>query len=330
MRSRGEAAPPLECLAACQAVVRDTLARSRQQGTTLSLTLLLRRLGQSLDRLELLILLLDEVHTRSLPGTVDAWARFVAVALRDSVRRDSVRDYLRETTGVLALRVTENASQTGEHYIARDRKELSAMALAALGGGAIIGVLALGKILLHHQGLAPAVQALAYGLNYGLGFVLIYLLGLTVATKQPAMTAATLAAAVDEAHRGGGWQRDRLRAMLGAVARTQSVAILGNVALALPVALLLAWYLGAGGEGSAITREDAAYLLRDLHPLQSPVIAHAAVAGVCLFLAGLTISRVSAASATASPCSAGCACSSPGAAPPGWAARSNGATCCLA
>ncbi|KAF0103684.1 MAG: site-specific recombinase [bacterium] len=287
LRARGDAVPPLEGLAACRRVVRETQERARQQGTTLSLTLLLRRLSQSLDRLELLMLLLDEARARNLPGTVEAWTRFVASALRDSVCRDSVRDYLRETTGVLALRVTENASQTGEHYIARDLRELSAMARAALGGGAIIGVLALGKILLHHQGLAPAVQALAYGLNYGLGFVLIYLLGLTVATKQPAMTAATLAAAVDEAHRGGGWQRDRLRAMLAAVVRTQSVAILGNVALALPVALLLAWYLGAGGEGSAITREDAAYLLRDLHPLQSPVVAHAAVAGVCLFLAGL-------------------------------------------
>lgn len=286
LRRRDDVAPLLGRLTACRDVVLEIEARARRHGTNLTLTLLLRRLAQSLNRLELLIMLLDEAPGRDLPSLADAWGRFFSTALRESLRRDSVRDYLREATGVLSLRVTENASQTGEHYIASGPGELSAMARAALGGGAIIGVLALFKILLHHQNLAPAIQALAYGLNYGLGFVLIYLLGLTVATKQPAMTAATLAAAIGEAHRDG-WRRDRLRAMLAAVARSQSVAILGNVGLALPVAMGLGWYLGAGSEGAAVSRGDAAHLLRDLHPLHSPVIAHAAVAGVCLFLAGL-------------------------------------------
>jgi site-specific recombinase len=55
----------------------------------------------------------------------------------------------------------------------------------------------------------------------------------------------------------------------------------------LPVALLVGWYLGVGPEASSVTRADAEHMLRDLHPLASPAIAHAAVAGVCLFLAGL-------------------------------------------
>jgi site-specific recombinase len=38
-------------------------------------------------------------------------------------------------------------------------------------------------------------------LNYGLGFVLIHILHFTVATKQPAMTAARLAAAIEESDR---------------------------------------------------------------------------------------------------------------------------------
>ena len=37
------------------------------------------------------------------------------------------------------------------------------------------------------------VEAFLFSMIYGLGFVLIYLLGMTVATKQPAMTAQTLA-----------------------------------------------------------------------------------------------------------------------------------------
>lgn len=286
LRLRADPAPLLARLAACRDAVTETQALAREHGTSLALTLLLKRLGQSLDRLELLIRLLDTGHARAHPGMALAWERFIGTTLHESLRPDGVGEYLREATDLMALRVTENASRTGEHYIAGSRPELARMARAALGGGAIIGVLALFKILLHHQELAPAVQALAYGLNYGLGFVLIYLLGLTVATKQPAMTAATLAAAVDEAHRDG-WDSGRLKAMLAAVGRTQSVAILGNVGLALPVALGLGWYLGGGAPGAAVSADDAAHLLHDLHPLASPAIAHAAVAGVCLFLAGL-------------------------------------------
>ena len=39
--------------------------------------------------------------------------------------------------------------------------------------------------------LAPIGYALGYSLIYGLGFVVIYMLHLTIATKQPAMTGLT-------------------------------------------------------------------------------------------------------------------------------------------
>jgi site-specific recombinase len=286
LREHGDIAPVFQVLERCQDEVRDIRARAAGHGTSLALTLLLLRLGQSLERLTLLVGLLDEANGHDRPDLPEAWTRFFSAALGATLRRDSLRDYLRQATGLLSLRVTENAGHAGEHYIASGPGELSAMARSALGGGAIIGVLALFKVMLHHEELAPAIQALAYGLNYGLGFVLIHLLGFTVATKQPAMTAATLAAAVEEAHRGG-WHPQRLWAMFASVGRTQSVAILGNVGLALPVALLVGWYLGVGPEASSVTRADAEHMLRDLHPLASPAIAHAAVAGVCLFLAGL-------------------------------------------
>ena len=277
----GKAGPVLQALDQCRQLVEQVRTEAAKRGTSLHLTLLLQRLEQSLNRLELLVGLLDEARGHDRPELPEAWTRFISTALLGCLRRDSLRDYLKQATGLLALRVTENASRTGEHYIAGDKQELSVMAKAALGGGAIIGVLALFKLILHHQHLAPAIEALAFGLNYGLGFVLIHLLGFTVATKQPAMTAATLAAAVDEAHRDG-WHPDRLWTMFRSVGRTQTVAILGNVALALPVALLLGWLMG----GPAAPQE-AARMLKDLHPLASPAIFHAAIAGVCLFLAGL-------------------------------------------
>lgn len=71
------------------------------------------------------------------------------------------------------------------------------MLTAGAGGGLVIAALAFIKIQVVSLGLAPGYQAFRVSLNYGIGFVLIHLLHFTVATKQPAMTAALLAAAID-------------------------------------------------------------------------------------------------------------------------------------
>ena len=69
---------------------------------------------------------------------------------------------------------------------------------AAAGAGAIIAVMATLKTLAARVTLAPLMQAFVYSMNYSLGFVLIHILHFTVATKQPAMTAAALAATVQQ------------------------------------------------------------------------------------------------------------------------------------
>ena len=97
----------------------------------------------------------------------------------------------------LARRITEHASRSGEHYVTASRAEYSAMFRAAAGAGLIVGVMALLKILAATLGLPGFWQAVAFSLIYGLGFVVVHILHLTIATKQPAMTAATIAAALD-------------------------------------------------------------------------------------------------------------------------------------
>jgi site-specific recombinase len=126
----------------------------------------------------------------------------------------------------------------------------------------------------------------AYSLNYGLGFVLIHVLHFTIATKQPAMTAATLAASLD----GRESREARLDALAGLaaeVSRSQWVSIAGNVVVtmitAFAIALTASQFLGLQSAGP----EKAAHLLHDLHPWQSLALLHAAIAGVYLFLSGL-------------------------------------------
>jgi site-specific recombinase len=65
------------------------------------------------------------------------------------------------------------------------------------------------------------------------------------------------------------------------------VAIFGNVVLAIPVAMLIAWGIFHFSGQHFVMPEKALHLLADIDPLKSGALFYAAVAGVCLFLSGL-------------------------------------------
>jgi site-specific recombinase len=125
-----------------------------------------------------------------------------------------------------------------------------------------------------------------HSLNYSLGFVLIHLLNFTLATKQPAMTAATIAGSIDAS---GGKSRDlhRLADLVAATIRSQFAAIAGNVAVAIPtaaaIALVCQWITGH----HAFDLEKAQHTLHGLSPTASLAILYAAITGGLLFFAGL-------------------------------------------
>jgi site-specific recombinase len=270
---------------------REVLTRVRRaalsRGASLSLTYLLVRLWQSLRRIEALAAVLGaRFRPDAGPAAAVQWADLMRAAFRAELERGSVRGHFRRLVGMLALRVTDNAAQTGEHYVAETRGQYAAMWRSAMGAGLIIGVMALDKILAASLGWAPLNQAFVYSMNYALGFVLIYLLHFTVATKQPAMTAQTIAATVSQIDPARG-DLARIVDLVAAVARTQLAAILGNVMLALPTAIAIGWALSASRGAPFIAAGKAQHLLHELDPLRSLALPHAAVAGVWLFVSGL-------------------------------------------
>lgn len=271
---------------------REVIARARRnaasEGTSLSLTYLLVRTEQCLKRLMQLANVLSTHGNQpdERLAMVDRWARLTHDLVQGENRRHSVREPFSRLTGLLALRVTENAKRTGEHYIAADRTEYAAMWRSAAGGGFIVAFMALIKLLLGKFIFAPLVYVVMYSLNYSLGFVLIHILHFTLATKQPAMTAATIAESIDKSE---GKARDlhRLADLVVATLRSQFAAIVGNIAITIPTAIVIAlayqWIIGQ----PAMDLAKAQHTLHDLSPIASLAIPHAALTGVLLFLAGL-------------------------------------------
>ncbi len=276
----------------CTEVLQRIRRRSAKLGTSLRLTFTLERLHQHLDRIHELLNLLDtlrivedtctEEDTRAIfPKAVPFFKSLVYA----ECRKTNIVDYWRQNVELLALRMTENASRTGEHYITETVKEYAAMWWSAALGGMIIAFMSANKIFMSSQNMAPMVEGLCFCLNYGIGFVLIHVLGGTVATKQPAMTANAIAASIGEA---SGKTRDleNLAVMIACTVRSQMAAILGNVGVAIPVAILLGLAITHLTGNPFVTPEKANHLLAEVDPLSGAPL-YAAIAGVWLFLAGL-------------------------------------------
>ena len=278
-----DAAQALVMIEQCRDVVFKIRRATKRIGVSLSLTYLLSLLEQCLDRIELLHNLIvdeDKIRYESLG--------LLMVDITTAIYSErSVRSLLATNSELIALQVTENASKTGEHYVSTDKQGFWSMYKSAAGAGVIIATMATLKILSARMVLAPMMQAFIFSMYYSLGFMLIHVLHFTVATKQPAMTAAALAATVQ--HRKGSKtaQIAELAALIINIIRTQFIAILGNISIAIPTAAVITLLWQYGMDEPLLNHARATKTLHSLNPFTSLAIPHAAIAGVCLFFSGL-------------------------------------------
>lgn len=278
-----DASQALVMLEQCHDVVAKIRRSTKRIGVSVSLTYMLALLEQCLERIEILLnMVLDDDDLR-----YQSIGLFIADITEAIYSERSVRALLTTNSELLALQVTENASKTGEHYVSTDKQGFLAMYKSAAGAGIIIAFMASLKVLIARVTMAPLMQAFSYSMNYSLGFMLIHVLHFTVATKQPAMTAAALASTVQQRKGSKTAQIAELAALIVNIIRTQFVAILGNISIAIPVAALIALMWEFALHEPLMTHAKAAKTLYDLNPFTSLAIPHAAVAGVCLFLSGL-------------------------------------------
>lgn len=257
--------------------------RAVSKGTSIALTHLLERLDQTLERIaELLDILTATDAARFGERTVNL---FVTMSVAANTQHQ-VKPLWQSNIRLLARSVAENKSDHGEHYITRDRSGYMAMLRSAGGAGVIITALALLKFQIESLALAPLVTALLVSLNYGLGFVLVHLLHFTIATKQPAMTAAALASGIEKGELGRANQR-KLADLLIDVIRSQFAAVTGNVVVAIVVALAISAIATHGFGAPLLDAQAVAYQYESVNPFSSLALLYAVIAGVWLFFSGL-------------------------------------------
>ena len=204
--------------------------------------------------------------------------------------KNNIRELFAESTGLLSHLITNHTAETGVHYIASTTKDYIKMFWKAAGGGVIVGALVVIKTFFSYLGNSDFSHAVLYSLNYAFGFIAIYLLHFTLATKQPAMTAATMAKVLSEEKNTQKNYRDFAH-LVAKLFRTQFIAFVGNVLLAFPVAMGIIYTLELIYHKN-FAQQRAPKLLYDLNPFESNAILHACVAGFYLFISGIIAGNV--------------------------------------
>ncbi|MBT2336499.1 site-specific recombinase [Variovorax paradoxus] len=265
-------------LDACRASASSVYAHLEDNGISVGLVFRLRQLRERVLRIrELLDCLMSATPAPSV-------ARLVGRLVLAGGERNSIRALIASNSSMLAAKVTERSAETGEHYITRDRGSYLQMVRKAAGGGALTSATVLLKFGIYALGLSAFWSGLWSGLMYAASFVAIQLLHLTLATKQPAMTAPAMAARLRDIKTDAA-VADFVDEVAHLV-RSQVAAVLGNVGVVVPAMLALALLVQFALGRPLLDAAHAAATLQSLS-LLGPTALFAGMTGVLLFAASI-------------------------------------------
>jgi site-specific recombinase len=265
-------------LEACRQAAATVYTHLDAHGISVDLVFRLRQLRERVLRIRILLdcLLQDPHHSYSAK-------LFTHLATIVQERR-SVGALVSASSSLLAAKVAERSSETGEHYITRNRAEYRSMLRNAAGGGALTALTTAGKFAIVALGFSAFWTGAWSGLLYAVSFVVIQLLHFTLATKQPAMTAPAMAAKLKDITDPAALESfvDEVTHLV----RSQVAAVLGNVVVVFPAVLLLS------GASLLLTQSPMIDATKALHVLDSltlagPSVLFAAFTGVLLFASSI-------------------------------------------
>jgi len=253
------------------------------QGASLHQTYMLLLLENRLERISILMDLLDGEHRFDTGRFVD----FFRMLIRNENRRNSILEFASQSLWYLAYQIAEHKGAKGSKYITSTWAEYRGMLRSAMGGGAWICLVVLIKNLLTKVPMAIFWHGFVYSINYSLGFILIEETHTTLATKQPAFTASAVASSLDMRKNAHQPNLYNLAVTVAKVSRSQIASFVGNLVIVFPGAWFLAWGYDKIFGHKLVSGGPALKMLMDQHPWQSLSLLYACNTGVFLFLSGI-------------------------------------------
>ena len=269
------------CLA-CRAETAEVSRRLESEGVSVDIVYGLEVLERCLSRMEAMLDIIE-----SSPGTPRSEAVHHLLAGLIVAAHDDrgIRHLIGRNLQMLQRKIVDRQGKTGEHYVAHSRREYRVIWLAAAGGGLLTVLTAAIKLKVTHSGLPLFIEGLLAGLNYAVSFMLLHHFHLILATKQPAMTAASLARLLRSRDRTE--RLDRMVEFTVRICRSQFAAAMANVSVVFVGAFLFnfLWRLALGHNYLGV--KEAQHVFETLSPVNSGTVFYAALTGVILWMAAM-------------------------------------------
>jgi site-specific recombinase len=271
-----------EAVRRCAEELEQIHLHMEEAGVSSALVYDLRSIEAALDRMQLLA----EVYAPLGLSEEHAAERRLANALvRGRLDDMRLRFLFGQNLNLLARKTVERTGHGGEHYIAHTRRDYWLMWRAGAGGGLLTVFTAAIKMRLIESHFPLAIEGFLIGTDYAVSFVLLQIFGLALATKQPSMTAATLAGIVRKNRGVARWSK--ISEFASDISRTQLAAAFSNVIAVCIGAVLFEKLWARMFQDHYLPLDAAKHVYQTLHPFTSGTAIFAAFTGVLLWLAAL-------------------------------------------
>ena len=267
---------------ACRKEISEVSRRLESDGVSVDIVYGLEVLERCLSRMEAM---LDIIESPSGPSRIEAIHYLLAELIIAAHDDRSIRHLISGNLQMLQRKIVDRSGKTGEHYVAHSRREYHLIWLAAAGGGLLTVLTAAIKLKVTQSGLPLFIEGLLAGLNYAASFMLLHHFHLILATKQPAMTAATLAALLRSRNRV-----ERIDSMVEftvRICRSQLAATIANVFVVFAGAFLFNFLWRLALRHDYLGEKEAQHVFEILSPVNSGTVFYAALTGVILWMAAM-------------------------------------------
>lgn len=232
-------------------------------------------------RVRLLRSLLGRMHQVISLGRADAdGLKLTVTVVHGFAAQRRLGTVISASTRRLARSVVERTGRAGEHYIAGTAEQWGVMGMGAVMAGIITSFTALFKYSLAATIHAPLLLAVAHSLNYVVSFLLMQAGGFLLASKMPAVTAATLVDAMEDP------EKDHM-ASLQAISKTQFIVTVSNLIGAVPASIAIDRIINAVRGHPFLDEGKAEHGIQMLFPHTSMTIVFAITTGIFLWIASL-------------------------------------------
>lgn len=270
----------------CINYLNDILTQKDNKGISLKITVKINRLTQELQRLQYLLRNLNDLKTDNalvvfFTNATKAWPEYYSP-------KNWLSKQISSSVYLVTFLATYHNGKTGEKYITSTSKEYSKLFMTACGGGLIVALCVYIKLWMGNiNDLSPFTRALMYSINYALGFTVIYLTHMTLATKQPSMTASLIAHTLKRDEISKKIDYTEFSKLFARLSRSQFIAFQGNVLASFTLVIALFYLFRSVFGWQVLSFSQAFSFWSELAYFDKKILWFASIAGFFLFVSGL-------------------------------------------